>query len=202
MNKFRLVFLALVVLLTTGCATNYKAQLNALGNFNYNVQSIDQVLIAGRDINSFESSGGVNLSSLPGIAFALLRQDLPLQARVNLKISNPTSTVADINEFKYIIEFSGKPLFEGSVNENIRLKTGETMVVPLSFSANIFGIAQEQGFDKFLSDIMTRKSNALLALKIKPSIRVGNKNVFYPGYITVDKDFGKGLKKVIDKATN
>ena len=201
MNKFRLLILALAVLLSTGCATNYKAQLNALGNFNYNVQSVDQIFIAGRDISSFESNGAVNVSSLPGIAFALLRQDLPLQARVNLKISNPTSTIADINEFKYIIEFSGKPLFEGSVNENIRLKTGESMVVPLSFSSNIFGIAQEHGFDRVLSDILTRKSNALLALKIKPSIRVGNKNIFYPGYITVDKDFGKGLQKVIDKAT-
>lgn len=202
MRKLGLAIVALGIVLLSGCATNYKAQLNALGQFNYNVQSVDQLRIAGRDISSFSSGEGVSISSLPGIAFALLRQDLPLQGRINLQISNPTKTLANINEFKYIIELSGKPLFEGSVDENIRLATGESMVLPLSFSANIFGIAKEQGFDKVLGDIFTRQSDAFLALKIKPSIKIGNKNYFYPGYITVDKDFGKGLKKIVEKSTN
>lgn len=201
MKKLGLALVAVGMLLLSSCATNYKAQLNALGNFNYNVESVDQVRLAGRDINSFETDGGVSVASLPGIAMALLRQDLPLQGRVNLQISNPTKTFANINEFKYVIELSGKPLFEGSVDENIRLNTGQSMVVPLSFNANIFGLAKEQGFDKVLGDILTRKSNAILALKIKPSIKIGGKNYFYPGYITVDKDLGKGLRKAVDNIT-
>lgn len=202
MRKLGMALFALGMLVLSSCATNYKAQLNALGQFNYNVQSVDQLRLAGRDINSFSGNQGVSLSSLPGIAFALLKQDLPLQGRVNLQITNPTKTLANINEFKYIVEFSGKPLFEGSIDENIKLATGETMVLPLSFSANIFNVAKEQGLEKVVNDIFTRDSNALLALKIKPSIKVGNKNIFYPGYITVDKDLGKGLKKIVDKATN
>lgn len=202
MKKIVLAFAAFGILLMSSCATNYKAQLNALGQFNYNVESVDQVKLAGRDISSFGTENGVSLASLPGIAFALLSQNLPLQARVNLQISNPTKTLANINEFKYIIELSGKTLFEGSVDENIKLSTGQSTVVPLSFSANIFNVAKEQGFDKFLNDIFTRNSNSLFALKIKPSIKIGNKNVFYPGYITVDKDLGKGLMKIMDKASN
>ena len=202
MKNIGLATITAVVLLFSSCATNYKAQLNALGNFNYQVQSVDQLRLAGRDIDSFGAKDGISVASLPGIAFALLRQDLPLQGRLLLQISNPTTTFANINEFKYIIELAGKPLFEGAVDENIRLATGQTMVVPLSFNANIFGIAKEQGFDKVLGDILTRKSNAILALKIKPSIKVGNKNYFYPGYITVDKDLGKSLLKVADKLSN
>lgn len=199
MNKFKTVFLLLTVLLLSSCAINQKAQVEALSKFNYSVESVDQMRLAGRDINSYQTGGGVSLASLPGIAMALLRQDLPLEARVNLKISNPTTTVTKINEFKYIIEMGGKPLFEGSVNENINLSNGQSMVVPLSFSANIFGVAKEQGFDKVLNDIFTRKSNGFFALKIKPSIKIGNTNVFYPGYITVDKDFGKSISKAVEK---
>lgn len=199
MKNIKLYSVILVfVFLTLGCATNYKAQISALGQYNYNVTSIDQLQIAGRDISSFANTeSSVNLSSLPGLAFAILQQNLPFQGRVNVQITNPTSTFANINEFKYLIELSGKPLFEGSVDQNIRLKTGESMVVPLSFNANIFGLAKEQGFDKVLGDIFTRNSNALLAVKIKPSIKIGNKNYFYPGYITIDKDFGKSLNKII-----
>lgn len=199
MKRFIQLFVLAGVFVLSSCGINQKAQVQALSKFDYSVESVQNLTVAGRDVNSFQINDGNALSSLPGIALALLRQDLPLNATVNLKIANPTSTVTKINEFKYIVEMSGKPLFEGSVNENINLSQGQSMVVPLSFSANIFGVAKEQGFDKVLSDIFTRKSNALFALKIKPSIKIGGTNVFYPGYITVDKDLGKGISKVIDK---
>jgi hypothetical protein len=182
-----------------GCAVNHKAQLNALAKCDYTIESLDDIKVAGRSIESFQTSGGVSMASLPAIALALLQQDLPLEAQVNLKIANPTSTRTAINEFKYIIEIQGKPLFEGAVQENIHLSTNESIVVPLTFRANIFGVGKENGFDKLLSDILTRKSDAFLALKIKPSVRIGGKNYYYPGYITVDKDLGKGIARELEK---
>lgn len=199
MKFIKSVLVLCCVLTLSGCAINQKAQVEALSKFGYQVESVDQIKLAGRDLNSYQTGGEVSLTSLPGIAFALLRQDLPLDARVNLKISNPTSTVTKINEFKYIIEMGGKPLFEGAVNENINLAKGQSMIVPLTFSANIFGVAKEQGFDKVLNDIFTRKSNGFFALKIKPSVKIGGKNFFYPGYITVDKDFGKSIGNAVEK---
>ena len=199
MNRLKVAVLLLCTWFMSSCAINQKAQVEVLSKFNYDVESVDQIRLAGRDIDSYQSGGSASLASLPGIAMALLRQDLPLEARVNLKITNPTSTVTKINEFKYIIEMAGKPLFEGAVAENINLSNGQSMVVPLTFSANIFGVAKEQGFDKVLNDIFTRKSNGFFALKIKPSVKIGGKNFFYPGYITVDKDFGKSVSKAVEK---
>ncbi|MGN0003283.1 MAG: hypothetical protein ACI35V_07605 [Sphingobacterium composti] len=199
MKRIGLLIIVVSVMLFTGCALNQKAQIAALGKFNYDVTSVQNMRIAGRDINSYQTNGGVSLSNLPGIAMALLTKDLPLEATVNLQMTNPTSTVTKINEFKYLIEIGGKPLFEGSVNENINLAQGQSMVVPLSFRANLFNAAKEQGMDKLLSDIFTRKSDAFLALKIKPSVKIGGKNYFYPGYITVDKDFGKSVSKALNK---
>ena len=192
--------MAVTLFMLSRCALNQKAQIAALGKFNYDVTSVQDMRIAGRDINSFETGGGVSISSLPGIAMALLTKDLPLEATVNLQMSNPTSTVTKINEFKYLIEMGGKPLFEGSVNENINLAQGQSMVVPLSFRANLFGVAKDQGIEKVLSDLFTRKSDAFLALKIKPSIKIGDRNYFYPGSITVDKDFARSISRSVNKA--
>lgn len=199
MKRLLLSVAVLLVLMLSGCALNQRAQVEALRKFNYDVTSVQNMRIAGREISSFEADGGISLSSLPGLAVALLTKDLPLEATVNLQMTNPTTTTTKINEFKYLIEIGGKPLFEGAVNENINLAQGQSMIVPLTFRANLFGVAQEQGVEKLLSDLFTRKSNALLALKIKPSVRIGNKNFFYPGYITVDKDFGKSLSKSVSK---
>ncbi len=200
--KKRLIYLGVLCLTVVGlsrCAMNHRAQVEALAKFNYTIESLDQVKVAGRSIESFQGSEGVSLASLPAIAFALLQQDLPLEAKINLKVFNPTTTRTSINEFKYIVEIQGKPLFEGSVEENIRLATNESMVIPLTFRANIFGVAKENGFDRLLSDILTRKSDAFLALKIKPSVKIGGKNYYYPGYITVDKDLGKGIVKELER---
>ena len=199
MKKAGLLLVVATVFVLTGCALNQKAQIAALGKFNYDVTTVENMRIAGRDINSFETGGGISLNSLPGIAMALLTKDLPLEATVNLQMTNPTTTVTKINEFKYLIEMGGKPLFEGSVNENINLAQGQSMVVPLSFRANLFSAAKEQGIEKVLSDLLTRKSDAFLALKIKPSVKIGDKNFFYPGYITVDNDFGKSVSKALNK---
>lgn len=202
MNRLIVLVVLAGSFLLSGCALNQRAQIDALSKFNYNVESVQNMRVAGRDINSYQLDGDNALSSLPGLAIALLTKNLPLSATVNLKIANPTSTLTKINEFKYIIELSGKPLFEGSVNENINLAQGQSMVVPLTFSANLFGVAKERGIEIVLSDIFTRQSNAFLALKIKPSVKIGGKNIFYPGYITVDKDFGKGLSKAVEKGVN
>lgn len=186
----------LVGLLLTGCAIN-KNQIDALSKFNYTVESLQDVRLAGRNMDSFTGKDGVNISALPGIAVAMLRQDLPLEARINMKVSNPTTTTTKINSFKYLIEIQGKPMFEGTVDENLHLSTGESTVVPLTFKANIFGTAKEEGIENVLNELFTRKGEGFLVLKIKPSIKIGNSNIYYPGYITVDRNLAKSIGKLV-----
>lgn len=183
-------------LLLSGCAIN-KQQINALSKYDYSVESLQDIRLAGRDMDSYTGADGVNLSSLPGIAIAMLRKDLPLEARINMKVNNPTTTTTKINSFKYLIEIDGNPLFEGTVDENIRLGTGESTVVPLTFKANIFGTAQENGLDNLLNELFTRKGEGFLVLKIKPSMKIGNSNIYYPGYITVDRNLAKSIGKLV-----
>lgn len=186
----------LVGLLLTGCAIN-KNQIDALSKFNYTVESLQDVRLAGRNMDSFSGKDGVNISALPGIAVAMLRQDLPLEARINMKVSNPTTTTTKINSFKYLVEIQGKPMFEGTVDENLLLSTGESTVVPLTFKANIFGTAKEEGIENVLNELFTRKGEGFLVLKIKPSIKIGNSNIYYPGYITVDRNLAKSIGKLV-----
>lgn len=196
MQTIKMLVISALFLGLSSCGLNKKAQVEALGKCDYAIESVKQVRVAGRAIESFQdANGAVSLSSLPGIALALLSKDLPLEAKVNLKVTNPTNTRASINQFKYIIEMQGKPLVEGTVNENVNLATGESVVVPLSFNANIFQAAKERGLENMLNDIFTRKSEGFLTLKIKPSISIAGQNIYYPGYITVDKNLAKGLFK-------
>lgn len=200
MNKqIKILTLFLVTaLLFTGCALlNPSTQADILKKYNYDVQSVTNLKIAGTAFAN-SSSGSPSLKSLPGIAISLLSKNLPLEATVNMKVSNPTGKVANMGAFKYLIEIQGKPFFEGVVNEGINLANGQSKVIPLTFKANLFGVTDEKnGVEKLLSDVLTRKGNGFIVLKIKPSIKIGGQNIYYPGYITVDNDLLKGFKGVL-----
>ncbi|GHE44984.1 hypothetical protein [Sphingobacterium griseoflavum] len=195
-KKLSLLCYALLIFLISGCAVT-KNNIDALAKCDYSVESLQDVRLAGRAIDSYTAGNSVNIASLPAVALAMLRKDLPLEARVNMKISNPTSTRTSINSFKYLIEIQGKPLFEGDVNQNVQLATGESTTVPLSFKANIFGATQEKGLESVLNELFTREGEGFLVLKIKPSIRIGSSNIYYPGYITVDRNLAKSIRKLV-----
>jgi len=179
-----------LLLLAAGCSSQ-RAQVEALGKCEYAVESVRDLRLGGRAVESFVGTEGVNLNALAGIALALLRKELPLEARVDMRIANPNTAKAAINSFKYLIEMQGKPLFEGTVEEDIRLEKGESRVVPLTVKANIFEATQEQGMEHVLNEIFTKKTDGFLVLKIKPSIKIAGQNIYYPGYITVDRNLGK-----------
>lgn len=194
---YTLLVVSFVGYFFAGCASlNPVAQIDALKNYNYQVQSVSDMRVGGRPATELLSANNSSLSALPGLALGLLRKDLALEARVNMQVSNPTNQATSINAFKYLIEIQGKPFFEGTVNQMIRLATGESTVVPLTFKANLFGVTDEgTGIERVLSDVFTREGNGAVVLKIKPSINIGGSSVYYPGYITVDKDLMKSVRK-------
>ncbi len=195
-RNIALICLAMLSIFLGGCAVS-KKNIDALAKCDYTVESLQDVRLAGRAVDSYTSGNSVNLASLPAVALAMLRKDLPLEAKVNMKVSNPTTTKTAINSFKYLIEIQGKPLFEGTVDQNIQLANGESTVVPLTFKANIFGATQEKGLENVLNEIFTRKGEGFLVLKIKPSVKIGNSNIYYPGYITVDRNLAKSIGKLV-----
>lgn len=196
--KLRILVLSIATFLVSSCSIN-KDQVAALAKCDYQVESLQNVKLAGKNAETFVGGNGVNLASLPAVAMAMLTKDLPLEAQINMKVSNPNAKKTAINSFKYLIEIQGKPLFEGTVNENINLAQGQSTVVPLTFKANIFNTAHENGIDNLMNEIFTRKGEGFLVLKIKPSFKIGNQNIFYPGYITVDKNLAKSIGKIISK---
>ncbi|GGH17570.1 hypothetical protein FAZ19_12410 [Sphingobacterium alkalisoli] len=195
----RISLISIIVVITfviTGCVASKRAQLEALAKCTYDVQSINNMLVGGKSVESFDTGNGINIASIPSIALAILRKDLPLEANVNLKIMNPSPTVAAINQFKYLIEIQGNPVFEGTVDQNIHLSTNESSVVPLSFKLNLFGADKKDNYvEKIFDELFKReKSDNFMTLKIKPSFRIGGNNIYYPTYITVDTNLLKKLK--------
>ena len=182
-------------LLFNQCSVNQQiSQAKALGNCRYNLASADSIYLAGIDVREFRKMEDLNIARFPRLATGLLTRNVPLDARVNLDITNPTGKLAGINQLEYKVLLTGQELFNGFLNQRIEVQPGGTTRVPIRLTTNAYQlITDAKTRDAFtqLVQNMSGKSNtqpSKLTIRIKPTLSLGNKSINYPGYITIDQE--------------
>jgi len=195
----KILLISFIALIASGCGVSNK--ISMLEQCRYDIKSADSVYVAGRDITRQIKTGTFDLGSLPELAIGLLRKDIPLRARLNLGIENPGSKAIEINQFDYIILFKGQELVNGTTDGRIDINPEETTVVPIMIRANIYSILSDRNTrDEIFSYLRgsggrENMPKSLISIKIRPSIRVGQKLIKYPGYITIDKELSSSMFK-------
>lgn len=186
-----------ILLLAAGissCGLNKQAQqIKALEKCDYKLISASNITLAGTDVRKLISKKEFNLVNVPSLALGYLRKDIPLEANLNLEISNPSATTAAINNFEYKILINQQEIANGTVDQRVNVDPGQRTRVPVLLHANIYQFLAD---GKTLGDITDFLSGAvqgsekkgMVTLKIRPSIMVGNGLVKYPGFITIDKE--------------
>lgn len=191
----KIVLLCIIAAILQSCGINKQTnQIKALEKCVYDMVSADSIYVAGTDMTQMIRNKNVDLRKLPRVALGLLRKDVPLTARLNLKVSNPTSDLASINQFDYIVLIKDQEIANGFVNQKVVVEPGGSTNVPVRLNANIYQILSNgRTMDQIIdfiqggSDSGTEKKG-IVTVKIKPTIQVGKKLVKYPGYITIDKE--------------
>jgi len=196
----RIVLFSLLVVAVSGCGINRQAQqIKALEKCTYKITSADEITVGGTDVKKLFEGQEINLASLPGLAFGLLRKDVPLKARLNLEVKNPSGADAAINQFEYKILINNADLAEGVVNQEVNVAAGKSTVVPVDMVVNLYPFVSNSKVMGQISEFIKAGKNGgaekkgLLTLKIRPSIKVGNSLVKYPGFITIDKEISSKI---------
>jgi hypothetical protein len=186
--------IGLLIVGISSCSINRQAQqIKALEKCDYKLIDATNISLAGTDVRKLMSEKSVNLVNIPSLALGYLRKDIPLRANLNLEISNPSATLAAINNFDFIILINRQEIATGTVNQRVSIDAGQTVKVPVQLNANVYQFIAN---GKILDDIGSfigsasqgNEKKGMLTLKIKPSILVGGELVKYPGYITIDKE--------------
>jgi len=190
----KILLLCITALIIQGCGVNKQAQqIKALEKCKYKILSADNISVAGTDVKKIYSGETLNLSSLPGLAFGLLSKDIPLRARLNMEITNPSADQASINEFEYKVSINNQEIATGFVNQLVSIAAGQSTTVPITVNANVYQFVNNQ---KVMDDVARffkaasggAEQKGMVTIKIKPSFMVGNTLVKYPGFITIDKE--------------
>ncbi|CCH55677.1 hypothetical protein BN8_04955 [Fibrisoma limi BUZ 3] len=191
-----LLTLASLPLLFSQCSVNKQlAQAKALGDCRYSIASADSVYLAGVDIRQFRKIEDLNPAKFPRLAAGLLTRNVPLDARINLDITNPTNRLAGIDQLEYKILLAGQELFTGFLNQRIEVQPGGGRArVPVRINANAYQLFTDPKTRDAFGQLVQNLSGAQdtkpskLTIKIKPTLALGNKQINYPGYITIDQE--------------
>jgi hypothetical protein len=190
----RIILGCLVVMGLSACGINKQAQqLKALEQCDYKVVGASQITLAGTDVKKLIDSKSFSLSNLPGLALGYLRKDIPLKANLSLQISNPSTSLAAINNFDYIILINQQEVVNGTIDQKISIEPGQSTTVPVQLNANVYQFLSNGKIIDEIGAFLGGAANGtekkgMLTLKIKPSIMVGGSLVKYPGFITIDKE--------------
>lgn len=191
----KIILFSILAMAFSGCGISKQAQqIKALESCTYKITSADEIFIGGTNVKKLFEDQEINLASLPGLAFGLLRKDVPLKTKLNLEIKNPTGNDAAINQFEYKILINTVQLAEGLVNQEVNVPAGQATVVPVNMDVNLYPFVSNSKVMAEIADFIKGGKNGgperkgMLTLKIRPSIKVGNTLVKYPGFITIDKE--------------
>jgi len=184
----------LILIFMAGCGLNRQAkELRALEKCTYELVSADSVFLAGTDVGQLIESRRVDVNRLPGVALGFLSGNVPLSAVLNVQVTNPTGNLAGIGQFSYIIEVEGHPIVDGASDLPVRVPAGETVVVPVKLQGNVYALLSNQEIlQRVIGYMQTLQSGAPadpvdVAIKIKPTVALGNTAIDYPGFITINR---------------
>ncbi|WP_113651165.1 LEA type 2 family protein [Pedobacter namyangjuensis] len=189
------IFFGLLLIVGLGsCSVNKQAQqIKALEKCDYRLLDATNISVAGTDIQKLIKGNNIDLTGLPSLALGYLRKDIPLRANLNLEISNPSNTLAAINNFDYIILINKQEIANGTVDQRVSIEAGQTTRVPVQLNTNIYKFLVDGTVMSDITEFLKANSSGtekkgMVTLKIRPSIMVGGGLVKYPGYITIDKE--------------
>ena len=193
----KILLFCLTAIVIQSCGINKQAQqIKALEKCTYKIASADNIYLAGADVKKLLNNGDINITALPGLALGLLRKDIPLKARLNLEIKNPSADAAAINEFEYKILINNQELANGLVKQEVNVKAGGSTIVPVSTEVNIYPFVSNSKVMGEIAEFMKTSANNVDESTVKmltdPSDLNTGKDIFISTCAACHGKFGEG----------
>jgi hypothetical protein len=191
-----LLLLAFIIVVPFhGCDVAQQAQQAAnLVNCDFRVLSVENINLAGINIQNKSSIKNLNLSDAAKIMTAIGGSALPLSLTLNFEAKNPNSSPAGLNKLLWILFIDDIQMTSGSVDKAFTIPPNSgTAIIPIQVGIDLKQVLKGKSLDAIVNfgfnlAGMGNKPTRIKA-KLKPTIMIGNHPLSYPGYISVNTEF-------------
>lgn len=199
MKRIRMPWKLIII---SGCfiglySCSYLKELSALKECEFRMTTVENMLLAGVDISKIVTTRDYSLEQTGKITKSILQGTLPLSFILNIEVKNPNQNNASLNRLEYIALIDTTQVASGSLEEQIVIPAaGGIATIPLNVRTDLLDLLKKAPINTLLNFTLNLADNGKrpvrVSVKIKPWIQVGARNIEYPGYLTITKDFSTG----------
>ncbi|HKK09987.1 MAG TPA: LEA type 2 family protein [Bacteroidales bacterium] len=196
MKKIFLAFLVTVFTASSCTVLEQVSQVQTLSKCDFELHSANQFEIAGITMDDKKDWSDFTFQETLRLTMMLTKNEIPASIRVNLKATNPNGSVAGMNKLEWKMLIDEQEMTGGLLNESFTIPAnGGTTMIPVDVSFDLRKMFSGES-SKALMNLIANLTGSggqtsNLAMKLSPSIRVGDRLLQYPGYITVRHQVGK-----------
>ncbi len=186
--------LALIFLVNSCSILN---ELTALAKCEFRLHSLQQAAVCGIDISQKNSWSDFNFMEGQAIAGKLLQKSFPFDITVNMEVRNPGTSLAAVNAIQWIAFIDDLQVAQGTLQERVEIPpSGGTNIIPLRIHADLVDYLEGDNPRSMLNFALSLLNaggrDSQVSVKIKPSVLIGTREVRYPDYFTVTREFKSG----------
>lgn len=193
MSKIRKALIVLFV--TMGLAScdmlTQVAQMANIANCTFDFNSLNQIQMLGIDLSKGMTRENLNITQGLALVNAISNRTLPVTFNVNLDVKNPNSIAASMAKMDYTISLNGKEVVSTTLNQSVSVPANSTNIVSIPIRTDLFQLFSGESADAIVNlafKLAGASSNPVnVGIKVKPYITIGNQQLAYPDYISINK---------------
>ena len=193
MSKLKRTLIILFV--TAGLAScdvlTQVAQMANFANCTFDLNRVNHIEMLGINLSKGMSRENLNISQGLALVNAISNRSLPVTFNVNLDVSNPNSIAASMAKMDYILTLNGKQVVSTTMNNSVNVPAKSSSMVTIPVTTDLFQLFSGESADAIVNlafKLAGASSNPVnVGLQVKPYITVGNQQLAYPNYITLNK---------------
>ncbi len=167
------------------------AQMANFANCTFNFDSVNNIQMLGTNLSKGMTRENLNISQGLALVNAIAKKSLPVTFNVNLDVKNPNSIAASMAKMDYILTLNGKQVVSTTLNQAINVPANSNNTVSIPITTDLFQLFSGESADAIVNlafKLAGASSNPVnVGLKVKPYISIGNQQLAYPDYLSMNK---------------
>lgn len=188
-NRIVILMMALTASFSSCDVLDQMSQVQQLSQCKFDINGVDQVHLAGIELQSNMSRKDLNAAQIMQLTAALFQNKLPLDFDVMLKIDNPNNKPAAMTRMDYELFIDGKQLLTGQMMESVSIAAGGQKIVAMPVQLDLLKALSGETKDAVVNLGFKLTGDASqpsqIMLKVKPYINVGGRAIAYPGFLNI-----------------
>ena len=190
-----IIFSILLIISLAGCdVTRETKRASNLASCDFRILSVRDLNLAGVKIDQIKSVNDLNFGDIALVMAGLTGSVCPLTLSLDIEGHNPNTRDAGVNKLEWILFIDDIKMTSGVLDQPFTIPGKGTLEFRVPVKADLKQMLSGKSGTAVLNFCMNLSGSggkpSRFKIKLKPTIIVSGKPFTYPGFITVNTEYG------------